>query len=152
MTFESRLDHWSRGWRGPLLAALVAMIAGLPGLIFLPPMDRDESRFAEASAQMLETGDFVRIRYQDQPRNKKPVGIHWMQTASVETLSSAEARGIWAYRIPSLLGAMLAAAAFRELAKNPNKDAIAGMIFKPEFQGALLANGFTLDGEEIAAA
>jgi 4-amino-4-deoxy-L-arabinose transferase-like glycosyltransferase len=87
------------------------MIAGLPGLFLVPPLDRDESRFAQATAQMLETGDFVVINFQDQPRFKKPVGIHWLQAASVSLLSAAEAREIWAYRIPSLLGAMLAAAA-----------------------------------------
>src|SRR5205085_6250556 len=42
---------------------------------------------------------------------KKPVGIHWLQAASVRALSRPEARQIWAYRIPSLMGAMLAAAA-----------------------------------------
>jgi 4-amino-4-deoxy-L-arabinose transferase-like glycosyltransferase len=111
MTLESRLDDWSRGWRGPLFAALVALIAGLPGLFAMPPLDRDESRFAQATAQMLETDDMVVIRFQDQPRFKKPVGIHWLQAASVTVFSAAEDRGIWAYRIPSLLGAMLAAAA-----------------------------------------
>jgi len=93
------------------MAALVAFLAGLPGLLAVPPLDRDESRFAQATAQMLETRDFVVIRYQDEPRFKKPVGIHWLQAASVSLLSSPEARDIWAYRIPSLLGAMLAAAA-----------------------------------------
>ncbi|AAK22455.1 ArnT family glycosyltransferase [Caulobacter vibrioides] len=111
MTLESRLDAWSRGWRAPLFAALVALIAGLPGLFAMPPLDRDESRFAQATSQMLETGDYVVIKFQDQPRFKKPVGIHWMQALSVTALSDAEARQIWAYRIPSLLGAMLAAAA-----------------------------------------
>jgi 4-amino-4-deoxy-L-arabinose transferase-like glycosyltransferase len=111
MTLEGELARWSRGWRGPALAALIAFVAGLPGLLAVPPLDRDESRFAQATAQMLESRDFVVIHYQDQPRFKKPVGIHWLQAASVSLLSSPEARDIWAYRIPSLLGAMLAAAA-----------------------------------------
>ena len=89
----------------------MALIAGLPGLFAMPPLDRDESRFAQATAQMLETDDLVVIKFQDQPRFKKPVGIHWLQAASVTAFSAAEDRGIWAYRIPSLLGAMLAAAA-----------------------------------------
>ncbi|MFM9469985.1 ArnT family glycosyltransferase, partial [Streptomyces scabiei] len=80
-------------------------LSALPGLFFLPPLDRDESRFAQATAQMLETHDFVNIRYQSEPRDKKPIGIHWLQAASVSTLSSVERREIWAYRIPSLLGA-----------------------------------------------
>jgi len=109
---ESAIDRFlSGGWRGPLAAAALAFLAVLPGLISFPVMDRDEARFAQATAQMLETGDLVSIDFQDAPRSKKPVGIHWLQALSVGTLSSVEARGIWAYRIPSLLGAMAAAAA-----------------------------------------
>jgi 4-amino-4-deoxy-L-arabinose transferase-like glycosyltransferase len=111
MSLEALIERWSRGWRGPALAALIAFAAGLPGVFAVPPLDRDESRFAQATAQMLEQEDFVVIRYQDQPRFKKPVGIHWLQSASVAAFSDPAAREIWAYRIPSLLGAMLAAAA-----------------------------------------
>ncbi len=111
MAPETVFDRWGRGWRGPLLAALLALIAGLPGVIGLPPLDRDESRFAEATAQMLETGDLVSPRFQDTPRFKKPVGIYWLQALAVKSVSQVEDRAIWAYRIPSLLGAMLAAAA-----------------------------------------
>ncbi len=99
------------GWRGPAAAALFAFLAGLPGLLALPPLDRDEARFAQATAQMLEQDDYVVIRFQDQPRFKKPVGIHWMQAAAVSTFGDAGQRDIRLYRIPSLLGAMLAAAA-----------------------------------------
>ncbi|MEO8811879.1 MAG: glycosyltransferase family 39 protein [Caulobacteraceae bacterium] len=111
MSLEDRLDAFGRGWRGPALAAAVALAAGLPGLLALPPLDRDEARFAEASAQMLESGDFVSIHFQGQPRFKKPVGVYWLQAAAVSTLSHVEDRDIWAYRVPSLIGAMLAAAA-----------------------------------------
>ncbi|MBW3558235.1 MAG: glycosyltransferase family 39 protein [Proteobacteria bacterium] len=104
-------DHWARAWRGPALAAALACAAGAPAVFALPPLDRDESRFAQATAQMLETGDFTNINFQQDPRHKKPVGIHWLQAISVSVLSSPEARAIWAYRLPSLLGAMLAAAA-----------------------------------------
>ncbi|MDY6924018.1 MAG: glycosyltransferase family 39 protein [Pseudomonadota bacterium] len=105
------LDRYIAGWRGPLLAALVALFAGLPVLMLLPPLDRDESRYAQATSQMLESGDYVDIRFQDDPRWKKPVGIYWMQAAAVAATSSVENRDIQPYRIPSLLGAMLAAAA-----------------------------------------
>jgi len=107
----SDLDRFIAGWRGPLLAALVALLAGLPALMLLPPLDRDESRYAQATSQMLETGDFVDIRFQDDPRWKKPVGIYWMQAVAVAVTSSVENRHIAPYRIPSILGAMLAAAA-----------------------------------------
>ena len=93
-------------------ALLIALCLALylPGFASLPPMDRDEPRFAQASKQMLETGDFVAIRFQDEARNKKPVGIYWMQAATVaaaEALGLEDARrSIWLYRIPSLLGAI----------------------------------------------
>ena len=97
--------------RAPLLAALIALLASLPALFTLPPTDRDESRFAEASVQMLTTGDFTNILFQDVPRYKKPVGIYWLQAASVAAFERGDHRQIWAYRVPSVLGAMLAAAA-----------------------------------------
>jgi 4-amino-4-deoxy-L-arabinose transferase-like glycosyltransferase len=136
MTLESRLDDWSRGWRGPLFAALVALIAGLPGLFAMPPLDRDESRFAQATSQMLETGDYVVIKFQDQPRFKKPVGIHWMQAVTVKAFSDEEDRRIWAYRLPSLLGAMLATAAVAWGAAalfDPRTGLIAGSILGATF-------------------
>ena len=105
------LDRHIAGWRGPLLAALLTLVAGLPGLLLLPPLDRDESRYAQATSQMLESGDYVDIRFQDEPRWKKPVGIYWMQALAVATTSQVENRDIAPYRIPSLLGAILAAAA-----------------------------------------
>src|SRR3954451_5880112 len=98
---DSWLDRWLSGWGGVVFAALGALAAPLAGLLFLPVTDRDEARFAQASAQMLESRDFVAINFQDAPRNKKPVGIHWLQAASVGALSSVEKREIWAYRVPS---------------------------------------------------
>lgn len=82
----------------------------LPGFFNIPPIDRDEARFAQATKQMVESGDYVDIRFQDDVRYKKPVGIYWMQSAAVETASMlglprAQLR-IWVYRIPSLIGAI----------------------------------------------
>src|SRR5215207_7098177 len=96
--------------RACALLVLISLACFLPGFVSLHPMDRDEPRFAQASKQMLETGDFVDIRFQDEARHKKPVGIHWLQSAAVTaggTLGVPEARTTIAlYRIPSLLGAI----------------------------------------------
>src|SRR5262245_51525157 len=90
--------------------AVVALISILPGFFGIPPTDRDEARFAQATKQMLESGDYVDIRFQDESRYKKPVGIYWLQAAVVkaaETVGFPEARTtIWLYRIPSLIGAI----------------------------------------------
>jgi 4-amino-4-deoxy-L-arabinose transferase-like glycosyltransferase len=89
---------------------LCGMIFFLPGFFTIPAIDRDEARFAQATKQMVETGDFVDIRFQDDVRYKKPVGIYWLQTAVVESASKlglprAQLR-IWLYRVPSLIGAI----------------------------------------------
>ena len=96
------------------LLALIAAALFLPGFTVLPPFDRDEARFAQASSQMLDSGNFVDIRFQDETRYKKPVGIYWLQTTA--TAVAEAVRGvpvgseklIWTYRIPSFLGAILA--------------------------------------------
>jgi 4-amino-4-deoxy-L-arabinose transferase-like glycosyltransferase len=78
----------------------------LPGITVLPPFDRDESRFVQASKQMLETGNFIDIRFQNQPRYKKPVGIYWLQSAAVALFADDDLQALWAYRLPSLLAAI----------------------------------------------
>ncbi|MEM9048414.1 MAG: glycosyltransferase family 39 protein [Pseudomonadota bacterium] len=94
-------------WRYALLLAAVAAMVILPGIAALPPTDRDESRYVQASRQMLETRDFVDIRFQDAPRWKKPAGIYWLQASSAALLGWPEAP-IWAYRVPSALAIFLA--------------------------------------------
>ena len=90
--------------------ALLLLCLGLyiPGQSAVPPLDRDESRYMQASKQMLETGDFVSIYFQDTPRNKKPVGIYWAQAAAVAAFSDAASPDPWPYRLPSWLGATAA--------------------------------------------
>ncbi len=131
MTLKELVGQLTSRRRAPLVAAVVALLASLPGLFTLPPTDRDESRFAEASAQMLESGDLTNIMFQDEPRYKKPVGIYWLQAASVRLVSGPDQRRIWAYRIPSVLGAMLAAwaCAWGALAfLEPREATIAGVL------------------------
>jgi 4-amino-4-deoxy-L-arabinose transferase-like glycosyltransferase len=89
---------------------VVALVAFLPGFFSIPPVDRDEARFAQATKQMVESGDYVDIRFQDEVRYKKPVGIYWLQAAVVKAASALGFPGalttIWLYRIPSLFGAI----------------------------------------------
>src|SRR5258708_6775932 len=99
--------------RATLLLMFVSLLSFLPGFFNIPPVDRDEARFAQATKQMLEAGDYIDIRFQDEVRYKKPVGIYWLQAAVVKTaeiLGVPEARAtIWLYRVPSLIGAIGAA-------------------------------------------
>lgn len=96
--------------RAVALLGLLCLLAFLPGFFQIPPVDRDEARFAQATKQMVESGDYVDIRYQDEVRYKKPVGIYWLQAAVVKTAEAvgftSARRTIWLYRIPSLIGAI----------------------------------------------
>ena len=105
VTFATR----SHG-RAIAMLVLVSLLAFLPGFFQIPPVDRDEARFAQATKQMIEIGDYVDIRFQDENRYKKPVGIYWLQAAVVKSADALGVSGahttIWLYRIPSLLGAV----------------------------------------------
>lgn len=109
--FDSQFEQLTNSrWAYAVIAGLVFLLS-LPGLFALPVLDRDEGRFTEASSEMMESGDFVVIRYHDELRNKKPVAIHWFQSMAVSLTSGAHERNIWDYRIPSMLGAIMAALA-----------------------------------------
>lgn len=97
--------------RPRLVLVLFCLLLWTPGFFTLPPGDRDESRFAQATKQMLETGDFVRIQNGNEARNRKPIGIYWLQTpfvAAADALGVARANPIWPYRLPSALGGLIA--------------------------------------------
>lgn len=110
MSLRDALDRLPETRWPRLCLCLLCLLLWLPGFFTLPPGDRDESRFAQASRQMVESGDYIRIRYGEEDRNKKPAGIYWAQSASVhvaEALGVGSRNQIWPYRVPSLLGALL---------------------------------------------
>jgi 4-amino-4-deoxy-L-arabinose transferase-like glycosyltransferase len=96
--------------RAALALLAFSLVCFLPGIKSLTPTNRDESRYAQATKQMLESGDFIDIRYQDLARYRKPIGIYWLQAASVgaaEKLGFRDPRArIIFYRIPSLIAAL----------------------------------------------
>jgi 4-amino-4-deoxy-L-arabinose transferase-like glycosyltransferase len=96
--------------RTAVVLALISLLAFLPGFFQIPPVDRDEPRYAQATKQMIETGDYVDIRFINEEANDKPVGIYWLQAAAVKTAEALGVHGardkIWVYRLPSLIGAI----------------------------------------------
>lgn len=108
-------------WIGGVVLAAICLAVYLPGQRGIAAVDRDESRFAQASRQMLRSesaADWVVPRVQDRPRLNKPPLIYWMQAGSAGVFtgrwtgtSPAAAAGsdaIWMYRVPSILGAIVA--------------------------------------------
>ncbi len=106
--------------------------AYLPGLGTIHPVDRDESRFAQASRQMLESvtlpaaeldlrrgasgvplglhaGGWAVPMFGETPRLNKPPLIYWLQAGSAWYFSGGDPRNdaIWMYRVPSVVCASL---------------------------------------------
>ncbi len=120
---------------------LFCLACWLPGFFTLPPGDRDESRFAEATKQMLLTGDYVRIWNGHEARNRKPVGIYWLQ-APFAALLPAPTNPIWPYRMPALLGGIAAVLATFETGL-----ALFGEARRAALAAAMLAACFVLSFE-----
>jgi 4-amino-4-deoxy-L-arabinose transferase-like glycosyltransferase len=86
----------ARPQRAILLFSLVLLLAGN---WILPLTDRDETRFAEASREMLQRGDYVVPWFNGAWRFDKPVLIYWCQMASYRVFGEND----FAARLPSVL-------------------------------------------------
>lgn len=112
----------ARQWRAGVLLIAICLTVYVPGLLQSPPIDRDESRFAQASRQMFESvslapdrqtpalhsGGVIIPMVQDKPRLNKPPLIYWLQAASAWLFTGGDPSrdAIWMYRVPSLLCAI----------------------------------------------
>lgn len=96
---------WFGSARGGAVLALLVLALYLPGFFALPVVDRDEARFAQASRQMMESGDVVVPMVLGRPRLNKPPVVYWLQSACAWVLTGGGRWGdaIWMYRVPSLL-------------------------------------------------
>lgn len=71
----------------------------------LPLIDRDEPRFAEASREMIERGNYIVPYFNDQLRLDKPPLTYWAQVASYRIFGEND----FAARLPSAIAAALTA-------------------------------------------
>ncbi len=95
----------------------LALLSYLPGMLALPPVDRTEVVYAQASRDMIGSGNMIDPTYEGERVAFRPIGIHWLQVASGEVLGSTAQRAIATYRLPSLLGGVLAVLAMWWLAR-----------------------------------
>ena len=121
----------ARFCRSPLAGVMLVvfcLLAHWPGSLTLPPVDRDESRFAQAMRQVAEAaqaGDWADVivpHIQDRPRINKPPLVYWLAIPSslaldhpgrdigqgIFPLGDLTTGNIFAYRLVSLLSAMVA--------------------------------------------
>jgi 4-amino-4-deoxy-L-arabinose transferase-like glycosyltransferase len=85
-------------WTAPVLALVVFLLA-VPQALQLPLLDRDEPRFAEASREMVQSGNYVVPTFNFAPRYAKPPLIYWCQVAAYKVFGENP----FAARLPSLL-------------------------------------------------
>ena len=93
-----------------IILSFLALICFFSTLNMVPPLDRDESRYIQATVQMLENKDFVNINFLESPRLKKPPGIYWLQAISVTFIKKIlflDNAPLWAFRLPSAVGASI---------------------------------------------
>ncbi|MCZ8545233.1 glycosyltransferase family 39 protein [Mesorhizobium qingshengii] len=128
--------------RNYILLFLFSLVMTVSGLASMPPIDRDEPRFVQATKQMVETGDYVDIRFQDASRYQKPIGIYWLQSAAVMLSGEGAEAPIWVYRTVSALGIAIAVLAIAWTGTNlfgANAGIAAGLvmaaIFATAFEG-----------------
>ena len=98
------------------MLTIVVALLGVAGLSSIPPLDRDEPDFAQPARQMLESGNFIDIRFQDAPLHEKPILTYWLQAGSAALFGGPEHNRIAAYRLPSVLAVWMAALLTYELA------------------------------------
>ena len=88
-----------RRWQWAAFVFFAVLALALPQAALLPLLDRDEPRFAEASREMRQTGNFVVPMFNGAPRYAKPPLIYWAQAVSFRVFGE----NAFAARLPSLL-------------------------------------------------
>ncbi|QYK48823.1 MAG: glycosyltransferase family 39 protein [Phycisphaeraceae bacterium] len=114
---------WASSLRAGLSLVLLCLVCYLPGLFSIPTIDRDETRFAQASRQMVESvllpqderdpvlhaGGIVVPLVGGKARINKPPLVYYVQGLSVAVFTGGEPRrdAIWMYRVPGVVCAVL---------------------------------------------
>ncbi len=94
-----------------ILLLFLSLILNFSTINNYPVLDRDEARYAQSTKQMLESKNYKSIKFQEDLRSKKPIGIYWLQAVSVNIFSLKaldkdtfrKYNKIWKYRFISCL-------------------------------------------------
>lgn len=130
-------------WRDACLALLLLLV-WTAGLGQLPLFDVDEGAFAEASRDMLARGDWGHTMLNGQDRFDKPVGVYWLQAASIAWFGATE----WAVRLPSALCGWawaLALAGYAAARWGPRTGWLAALMLSTTIGPALIGRAATAD-------
>jgi 4-amino-4-deoxy-L-arabinose transferase-like glycosyltransferase len=132
---------------GPFCVAYFTLCAVLlfsVGNWSLPLIDRDEPRFAEASREMRQSGDYLVPRLNGEYRFDKPPLIYWCQVLSFNGLGETD----FAARFPSVIFAVLVSVAtwmFASRIFGPRVGIWSGIIFATSLQVFIHARAAVAD-------
>ncbi len=103
MEVHSNSEPARTGWG----AAILVAVAVLVGYLFITTRstlwDRDEPRFARATVEMVQSGNYLYPTFNGNLRPDKPILIYWLMSVPVRLLGQTEL----AVRLPSALGTAL---------------------------------------------
>jgi 4-amino-4-deoxy-L-arabinose transferase-like glycosyltransferase len=126
------------------LLFLGCLLFHVVGTWSVPLIDRDEPRFAEASREMIERGDYIVPHFNNQPRLDKPPLAYWTQVASYRIFGEND----FAARFPSAVAAALVALSILAFGKRIGGDGVgwwAAIIFTLSLQTFIHAKAAVAD-------
>ena len=86
-------------WKTGLVLFLAILLLSVPQAALLPLIDRDEPHFAEATREMMQSGNYIVPTFNAAPRYNKPPLIYWCQAVCFAFLGE----NAFAARLPSVL-------------------------------------------------
>jgi len=132
------------------LLVLGALAFHVLGSWSLPLVDRDEPRFAEATREMLERGDFVVPYFNGAYRFDKPPLTYWLQAACYRLLGEGELSA----RLPAAVAAALTALVILRFGLRlfgPRPALWAALLFTVSAQVVMHAKGAVADMPMVLA-
>jgi 4-amino-4-deoxy-L-arabinose transferase-like glycosyltransferase len=116
------------GVRNYALLFFGCVLFHLAGIWSLPLIDRDEPRFAEASREMIERGNYVVPYFNNQLRLDKPPLTYWSQVASYKVFGEND----FAARFPSAIAAALTAVVLLAWGRRMQNAPLSGRDVSPK--------------------
>lgn len=100
---------------------LICFLGWMAGFIFVPIMDIDASQYASMSREMLERKSFLQVYDVGKDYLDKPPMLFWLSALSMWIFGPS----LWAFRLPSLLFAILSVVATYQIARQYYNQPIA---------------------------
>lgn len=130
----------------PRIAFAVALALPLLWRLGAPPLfDVDEGAFAEATRELLASGDWLHTTLNGADRFDKPIGIYWLQALAAMVFGMGE----FAVRLPSALacwGLALALSSFAARRWGEPAGLLAGVVTVTSVGLQAIGRGATADG------